>query len=46
MLAAALEGGQLPDARHDFVLEGDAIDLMFAELRRVANANGLARLVA
>lgn len=46
MLAAALESGQLPDARHDFVLEGDAIDLMFAELRRVANANGLARLVA
>ncbi|HMO68580.1 MAG TPA: sigma-70 family RNA polymerase sigma factor [Novosphingobium sp.] len=46
MLAAALESGQLPDARHDFVLEGDAIDLMFAELRRVANANGLERLVA
>lgn len=46
MLAAALEGGQLPDARHDFVLKGDVIDMMFAELRRVANANGLARLAA
>jgi predicted RNA polymerase sigma factor len=46
MLAAVLEGGQLPDARHDFVVQGDVIDMMFAELHRVANANGLARLAA
>jgi RNA polymerase sigma factor (sigma-70 family) len=37
MLAAALEGGQLPDSRHDFVMEGDASELLFARLRQIAN---------
>jgi RNA polymerase sigma factor (sigma-70 family) len=37
MLSAAIEGGQLPDARHDFVMEGDAMDLLFSQLREVAN---------
>lgn len=46
MLVAALEGGSLPDARHDFVMTGDAIDLLFAELGRVANANGAADRLA
>jgi RNA polymerase sigma-70 factor (ECF subfamily) len=39
MLAAAIEGGQLPDARHDFVMEGDAIDLLFGKLRSIANSD-------
>lgn len=46
MLASVLESGQLPDARHDFVMEGDAIELMFGELRRVSNNNGGDRLAA
>jgi RNA polymerase sigma-70 factor (ECF subfamily) len=37
MLSAALEGGQLPDSRHDFVMEGDASELLFARLRQIAN---------
>lgn len=40
MLASVLDSGQLPDARHDFVMAGDAIELMFSELRRVSNNNG------
>lgn len=39
MLAAAIEGGQLPDARHDYVMEGDAVDLLFAKLRSIANSD-------
>lgn len=46
MLANVLESGQLPDARHDFVMEGDAIELMFAELRRVSNNNTAQRIAA
>ncbi|WP_100867159.1 sigma-70 family RNA polymerase sigma factor [Novosphingobium kunmingense] len=46
MLASVLESGQLPDARHDFVMEGDAIDLMFEELRRVSNNNSAQRVAA
>ena len=37
MLAQALESGQMPDARHNFVVTGEAIDMMFDELARVAN---------
>lgn len=37
MLAAAINGGQLPDARHDYVMEGDALDLLFARSRTIAN---------
>ncbi|MBS0475744.1 MAG: sigma-70 family RNA polymerase sigma factor [Proteobacteria bacterium] len=40
MLANVLESGQLPDARHDFVMEGDAIELLIGELKRVSNNNG------
>ncbi|MEN9931985.1 MAG: hypothetical protein RIS17_558 [Pseudomonadota bacterium] len=46
MLVAALDGGLLPDSRHDFVIEGNALDLLFAEMRRAANADGRERLVA
>lgn len=46
MLVAALEGGVLPDSRHDFVIEGNALDLLFAEMRRAANMDGRERLVA
>lgn len=46
MLANVLESGQLPDARHDFVMEGDVIELMFAELRRVSNNNTAQRIAA
>ncbi len=46
MLANVLDSGQLPDARHDFVMEGDAIDLMFSELRRVSNNNSAQRHAA
>ncbi|MFM5929278.1 MAG: sigma-70 family RNA polymerase sigma factor [Novosphingobium sp.] len=40
MLASTIEGGQLPDARHDFVMEGDATELLFAQMRLIANAPG------
>lgn len=46
MLASVLESGQLPDSRHDFVMEGDAIELMFGELRRVSNSNAATRIAA
>lgn len=46
MLVAALDGGVLPDSRHDFVIEGNALDLLFAEMRRAANVDGRQRLVA
>ncbi|MFC0588601.1 sigma-70 family RNA polymerase sigma factor [Novosphingobium aquiterrae] len=46
MLASVLESGQLPDSRHDFVMEGDAIELMFNELRRVSNTNAATRIAA
>lgn len=46
MLAAVLDGGQLPNSRHDYVMEGDAVELLCAELRRVANSNDARRQVA
>lgn len=46
MLVATLDGGKLPDARHDFVLEGDATALMMHELGRAAAANGAIDRVA
>lgn len=39
MLSHALESGQLPDFRHNFVLNGEVIDEYFAELARIANSN-------
>jgi RNA polymerase sigma-70 factor (ECF subfamily) len=41
MLTRAIESGQLPDARHDFVIEGDAIDAFFAQLGELANFDEL-----
>jgi len=41
MLTNALESGQLPDFRHNFVLSRDVIDVYFDELARIANANAL-----
>jgi RNA polymerase sigma factor (sigma-70 family) len=41
MLAAAIDGGQLPDSRHDYVMQGDAVDLLFAHSRMVANGSSL-----
>lgn len=46
MLVSALDGGVLPDSRHDFVIEGNALDLLFIEMRRAANSDGKDRLVA
>lgn len=40
MLENILESGQMADFRHNFVLSGGAIDALFAELGRIANANG------
>lgn len=37
MLAATIDGGQLPDSRHDFVMEGDATQLLFQQLKAIAN---------
>lgn len=39
MLSHALESGQLPDFRHNFVLSQDVIGAYFTELARIANAN-------
>lgn len=39
MLSNALESGQLPDFRHNFVLSRDVIDAYFDELARIANGN-------
>ncbi|GGC40035.1 DNA-directed RNA polymerase sigma-70 factor [Novosphingobium marinum] len=39
MLSKAIESGQLPDSRHEFVLDGDAISSFFGELTKIANAD-------
>ena len=41
MLVAALDGGVLPDARHDFVMKGDAMDLLLAHMQRASNGDGM-----
>jgi RNA polymerase sigma factor (sigma-70 family) len=46
MLTKVLETGQLPDARHDFVVTGDAIDAFFSELVKIANTDEPDSLVA
>jgi RNA polymerase sigma factor (sigma-70 family) len=46
MLASIIEDGILPDSRHDFVMEGDALDLLFAQLRRAANGDAESRHAA
>lgn len=40
MLANALDSGILPDARHDFVMEGDTMELLLAHMQRASNADG------
>ena len=40
MLAHVMESGQLPDYRHNFLITGDATDLLFDELARTANRTG------
>jgi RNA polymerase sigma-70 factor (ECF subfamily) len=37
MLVSVMDGGVLPDSRHDFVMEGNAMDLLFGEMRRASN---------
>jgi RNA polymerase sigma-70 factor (ECF subfamily) len=39
MLVNAIESGQMPDFRHNFVLKGEAIDAFFGELQKIANGN-------
>ena len=46
MLTQTIESGQLPDARHDFVLKGTAIDAFFAELKPIANIDQFSELAA
>lgn len=46
MLLNIIESGQLPDFRHSFVLNGEAIDAFFAELGKIANYDGEARAAA
>lgn len=41
MLVAALDSGILPDSRHDFVLNGNAMDLLFVEMRTAANFDAI-----
>lgn len=45
-LLSVLDAGILPDSRHDFVLEGDAIDLLLAHVTTIANRCSSARLAA
>lgn len=43
-LSATIESGQLPDARHDFVLKGEVLDAFIAMLREIAPEHVIARL--
>lgn len=45
-LSATIESGQLPDARHDFVLKGEVLDAFLAMLRDVAPDHVIARLAS
>lgn len=46
MLSHVIESGQLPDFRHNFVITGEAIDALFAELGAVANSLEVNRVAA
>jgi RNA polymerase sigma factor (sigma-70 family) len=46
MLSHAIESGQLPDARHEFVLTGSAIEAFFEQLRQIGNSEAAKRLAA
>jgi RNA polymerase sigma factor (sigma-70 family) len=43
-LSARIDSGQLPDARHDFVLKGEVLDAYIAMLREIAPEDVIARL--
>ncbi len=45
-LVSVLDGGILPDSRHGFVMEGDAIDLLLARVSTIANRCSHARMAA
>ena len=45
-ISAVIDGGILPDSRHDFVLKGEVLDAFMAELRAVAPAYVLERIAA
>lgn len=46
MLLNAIESGQVPDFRHNFVLNGAAFDAFFAELALIGNNEGVERRAA
>jgi RNA polymerase sigma factor (sigma-70 family) len=46
MLAAVMDSGVLPDSRHNFVLEGEAMDAFFAQLKQIVDADRGKRLAA
>lgn len=45
-LSAVLEGGVLPDFRHNFVLEGEVLEAFIAQFRQIAPAHLTLRLAA
>jgi RNA polymerase sigma-70 factor (ECF subfamily) len=45
-LSATIEGGILPDFRHNFVLKGEVLDAFIAELHKIAPEHVIARLAA
>ena len=45
-LSATIEGGILPDFRHNFVLKGEVLDAFIAELHKIAPEQVIARLAA
>jgi RNA polymerase sigma factor (sigma-70 family) len=46
MLAATMEGGVLPDFRHNFVLQGDVVETFFAQLKQVMAQEQQKKLIA
>lgn len=46
LLTSVIESGQVPDARHEFVIQGNAMAELFAELARIANNDALDILAA
>jgi RNA polymerase sigma-70 factor (ECF subfamily) len=45
-LSAVIDGGVMPDFRHNFVLKGEVLDVFLDELRKIAPGYVLARLAA
>ena len=46
MLTQVIESGQLPDARHEYVVKGDSMSELFSELARIAGNDALDVLAA